>query len=605
MATDYRRFFYWICLVLTTPVLLYSARPFFQRAWRDLRFLRTGMDVPVSLGLAIAYLSSVWTTLSGNGQVYYDSVVMFVFLLLTARYFEFMARQRAMQHYEEVSRIIPAIATRLENHGGEWRQLAVAVAKLKPGDRLLIKPGETISADGVIASGATAVDESIITGESLPVKKTAGQTVIGGSTNIDSPIQVDVSRIGRDTVLANILQLAETGQQQKAAITRLSNRIASWFIFFVLLLTAAAAAYWWQVDRSLWLPVTISLLVITCPCALSLATPVAVTASNTRLLSRGLVVINNDALEILNRATHFVFDKTGTLTEGRLRVCAIDTLHGHDPHDCLTIAAALESNSEHPVARAILDYSETVRPLLPDRVDNLPGRGMAGVIAGRQYYLGTREFIHEQTGLAVEGESSVAADADTTVVLADSEEVYCIFRMRDSLRPGAGELIADLRRMNRDVSLFSGDADNAVRYVADTLGITYACGRMTPQQKLAAVADLIQRGRIIAAVGDGINDIPLLARAHVSIAMGAGVDIAKLYGDMILLNSKLAVLNEAVVLAGRTARIIRQNICWAVGYNLLAIPVALTGLVAPWEAAIGMSLSSLIVVGNSMRLNRP
>ena len=604
MEIEYKYFFYWICLILTTPVMLYSAGPFFIRAWRDLRMLRTGMDVPVSLGLTIAYASSVWTTITGTGHVYYDSVVMFVFLLLTARYFEFLARRRAMQHYDEASRIIPAVATRLEYRDGDYCQVPVAVAKLKPGDRLLVKPGETISADGVIVTGTTAVDESIITGESMPVKKNNGEQVIGGSTNIDSPIQVDISRIGKDTVLANILKLADTGRQEKAVITQLSNRIASWFVFSVLLLAAAVACYWWQVDRSMWIPVTISLLVITCPCALSLATPVAVTSATTWLMSRGLVVINNDALEILNRASHFIFDKTGTLTEGKLRVHDTHILAGTGAAECLAIAAALEHHSEHPVARAILDYSSAVQPLTAERVVNYPGRGIEGVIEGSHYYLGTEEFIHDQTGIAAAPGSAQDTDINTSILLADSERIYCCFRLIDNIRPGAIDLIGGLIRTGREVLLLSGDSGGAVRHVAETLGIKKYFDRMNPAQKLAKVAELVEHNCITAAIGDGINDAPVLAKAHVSVAMGAGVDVAKLYGDMILLNSNLQVLNDAVVHAARTARIIRQNIYWAIAYNLLAIPIAATGLVAPWEAAIGMSLSSLVVIGNSMRLAR-
>lgn len=604
MENDYRYFFYWICLLLTTPVIFYSAGPFFSRAWRDISMLRTGMDVPVSLGLAIAYISSVWTTVTESGQVYYDSVVMFVFLLLTARYFEFLARKRAMQHYDEVSRIIPAVATRLEFRGGEYRQVPVAVAKLQPGDRLLIKPGEIISADGVIVTGTTTVDESIITGESMPLKKTAGDQVIGGSTNVDSPVQVDINRAGSKTVLSTILHLADMGRQEKAAVTRLSNRIASWFVFSVLLLAAAVAAYWWHTDRSMWIPVTISLLVITCPCALSLATPVAVTSATTRLMNKGLVVINNNALEMLNRASHFIFDKTGTLTEGKLRVTDINTLAGLGRDECLAIAAALEHNSEHPLAAAILNYSKELKTLTAEQVVNHPGRGIEGVVNARHYFLGKDEYIREHTGLSAVPEACSDADANTRIVLADGERIFCVLYLRDRIRPGAKRLISDLIRAGRKVLLLSGDSTGVVSRVAGALGIKQFFGRMSPEQKLREVAGLVDRGYITAVIGDGINDAPVLARAHVSVAMGAGVDAAKLYGDMILLNNNLQVLNDAVVHAARTSRIIRQNIGWAVVYNLLAIPIAVTGLVAPWEAAVGMSLSSIIVVGNSLRLNR-
>jgi len=603
METAYKQYFNWICLMLSTPVMLYSAAPFFIRAWRDLRILRPGMDVPVALGLAIAYGGSVRATITGAGPVYYDSVVMFVFLLLTARYFEFMARQRATRHYDDASRIVPAIATRLDQTDGEVRPAPVPVAKLRPGDRLLVKPGETIAADGRLITGATTIDESILTGEGQPVKKIAGDPISGGSTNIDTPIEVEVVRVGRDTVLAHILQLAAAGQQEKTAITRLTNRVATVFVIGVLLLAVAVAAYWWWIDPAMAVPVTISLLVITCPCALSLATPVAVTAATSRLLGRGLVIINPDALELLNRATHFIFDKTGTLTEGRLRVHDVRVHAGSDRELSLARAAALESRSEHPVARAILEYSGRAPPATAQQVVNYPGSGITGVIAGMRYYLGTAEFVQQQAGVAIEHLPPDGQPVMTPIVLADTTGVQCVFLLADALRPGAEKLIADLQLDHRQVVLLSGDAVEVVRSTAAALGIRDYHGRMTPAAKLEQVAVLATQGVITAVIGDGINDAPVLARAHVSIAMGAGVDIAKLHADMILLSNNLDVLNEAVALAARTRRIIRQNIGWAIAYNLLAIPIAASGLVPPWLAAIGMSLSSLIVVGNSIRLS--
>jgi Cu2+-exporting ATPase len=602
MEAEYKSFFNWIGLLLTTPVMLYSARPFFDRAARDLKLLRPGMDVPVALGLLVAYGSSIVTTIAGTGPVYYDSVVMFVFLLLTARYFEFLARQRAMRHYDAASRIIPAVATRLDSQEDEARLTPVPVAKLKPGDRVLVKPGESICADGTIVQGSTTVDEAIITGEHLPVKKSVADPVIGGTTNLDSPIQVAITRIGPETVLAHVLKLAAAGQEVKPAVTRLTNRIATGFVIAVLLLAAIVALYWWRIDPARAVPVTIAVLVITCPCALSLATPVALTAAAGRLMSRGLVMVNNDALEVLNRATHFILDKTGTLTTGKLKVREIRMQPGGERERCLAAAAALESHSEHPIAKAILAAGDRAPSLLAGQVDNYPGRGIRGVVEGRCYYLGTEDFIREQTGHTAEP-GATAAPLITRIVLADQTGIQCDFLLADELRPGARELISALHSGYHATLLLSGDAPEVVQSVAAELGITTFHARMTPAQKLERVEALIREGAVIIVIGDGINDAPVLARAHLSIAMGAGVDVAKLHADMILLNNDLDVLRAAVDLAGRTSRIIRQNLGWAIAYNLLAIPVAVTGLVAPWLAAVGMSLSSLIVAGNSMRLN--
>jgi Cu2+-exporting ATPase len=603
MEAGYRKFFYWVCLLLTVPVLVYSGQGFFVRAWRDLRRMRTGMDVPVALGLGVAFLGSLWSTISGDGRVYYDSVVMFIFLLLTARYLEFGARRRALRHYDDLLRIIPAMATRLQDSDTAELEERVPVVRLQQGDRLLVRPGETIAADGTIVAGATRIDESIITGESVPLVKSAGAAVIGGSTNIESPIQVIVNRVGGDTLLSSILRLVDQGRLGRPHVTELTDRIASIFVFAVILLAAGVALYWWHADQEMWLPVTVAVLVITCPCALSLATPVALTCAHTALMEQGIAVAGENALEILNRAGYVVFDKTGTLTQGRPGLHEVQSLTGKGKIQYLEIAAILEKNSEHPLAaafQAALGYQPAGNAT---DIVNQPGAGLSGMVRGRRYLLGTADYIHTQTGHTLPaGRQSDAPDSQ--VVLADEREILCVFLFGDELRAGAQTLITTLRRQGKRTLLLSGDSHAAVQLAADTLGIPDYRSRLPPDQKREIVNDLIKAGELVVYVGDGVNDAPVLASAHASVAMGRGVDIAKLNADMILLDNNLETLARAFIHARQTARIIKQNLGWAVAYNLLALPAAVTGLVAPWLAAVGMSLSSLAVVANSLRLGR-
>ena len=349
METGFRTFFRWTGLLLTTPVLLYSGAPFFRGAWRDLHNRRIGMDVPVSLGILVAFSGSLHASWTGHGEVYFDSVVMFIFFLLVSRYFELMARKRGAETAEHLGRSLPAMATRIS---GE-RQEVIPVAELQPGDRVLIKPGETVPADGCIESGASSVNEALLTGESTPFSKSAGMQLIGGSINIESPLHMRVEKAGLDTVLAEIIRLLEHAQNEKPAITRLADRAASWFVSAVLLIAAGVGLYWWQQDTDSWLPILVSVLVVTCPCALSLATPTAISAVTGTLLAHGLLTVRSHGLETLARSTHVVFDKTGTLTDGTPRITAIHRLSELDEAAVMRIAAALECQSEHPAGKAI------------------------------------------------------------------------------------------------------------------------------------------------------------------------------------------------------------------------------------------------------------
>jgi Cu2+-exporting ATPase len=598
---EFRPFFNWVSLLLTSPVLLYSAQPFFRGAWNDLRHGRAGMDVPVTLGIVTAFLASLWATFTGEGVTYYDSVTMFVFFLLGGRYLELMARKRAAEVSENLVQALPAMATRLSE--GARQEELVPVAELEPDDRVLVRPGENIPADGMVLEGRSSVDESLLTGESLPLPKTVGAAVIGGSINIESPLIVRVDKVGQDTALSSILRLLDRAQTEKPRLAQLADRLAGWFVAAVLVLAAATALYWWRHDITQWLPATIAVLVVTCPCALSLATPAALTAATGSLTRLGLLATRGHALETLARATHFVFDKTGTLTLGRPRLLATHTFASLAAAECLQCAAALEQHSEHPIAQALLAAAVTgaARDVI-----NTPGAGIRGTINGEGFYLGTPQFIDEQTGKAPAPGVLVdlRRDGATVILLATRTQLCAAFVLADALRPGAAALIRGLKQQGKKVILLTGDHEQAAQRVARELGIDEVGFDLKPADKLARVKALQQQGAVVAMIGDGINDAPVLAAAQVSIAMGRATHIAAASADMVLLSQHLPHLLDGIHTAQRTLGIIRQNLAWALAYNLLAVPAAALGYVAPWLAALGMSLSSLLVVANALRLVR-
>jgi Cu2+-exporting ATPase len=602
MEPEFRSFFSWISLGITLPILFFSAAPFFRAAWRDLTHWQTGMDVPVSLGISIAFAGSAWATWQQTGHVYYDSVAMFVFFLLTARYFELVARKRAAEAGQALVHAAPAVATRLgaDNDNEE----TVTVTELVAGDRVLVLPGDTVPADGEVIEGHSSVDESLLTGESDPIGKQTGDRVIGGSINFESPLVIRVTSTGEDTVLASILRLLDRAQTEKPAVSQLADRTAAWFVLGVLVLASIAAVYWWQHEPARWLPILVSVLVVTCPCALSLATPTALTAATGGLTRLGLLVTRGHALETLARANHFIFDKTGTLTLGKLRVLEIRPLAGDDEATLLNTAAALESRSEHPIARAIRTAA-TVK-LTVTKAESTPGGGVTGEIDGETWWLGNINFIRQQTGGVID-ENTIAtlqAGGRTVVWLANRTGVQAGIMLGDELRPGAAELVRYLQSTGKQVTLLTGDHELAAHAVASHLGIADTHWDQTPDTKLAYVRTLQQDGEIVAMIGDGVNDAPVLAGAQLSIAMGSGAHIAAANADMLLLSQQLPHLVTATQVAKKTMAIIRQNLVWAVMYNLVALPLAATGYVAPWMAAIGMSASSLLVVSNALRLTR-
>jgi Cu2+-exporting ATPase len=598
MTADIASLMRWASLALTLPVVLYSAWPFFAGAWRDLRAARLGMDVPVALGVAVAFGASAEATFRGGGEVYFDSVTMFVFLLLLGRYLEILARERAARAFGHLGRLVPEFASRLLDFPRSLDSERVAVAVLAPGEVVLVRHGETFPADGVVAQGDGDASEALLSGEAGPVAKRVGSLVIAGSGNLASPLCVRVTRVGAETMLSSIMRLAERAAADRPQLIRAADSVASWFIASVIALAALAAFFWTATEPARAVPAAVAVLVATCPCALSLSAPIALTIAVGELASRGIVVARGHAIETLAAASDVVFDKTGTLTRGEPWLKETTTLADTTPERCLAIAAAIEAASEHPIGRALAASGSGLRA---DGILNCPGSGIEGRVEGARFRVGTREFA----GALRPGRTPTEAPGEDTVVWLGGESgLLAFFRVGDEPRPEAREAVAALRARGLRVHLLSGDREPAVREVARLLGIGIVEANATPERKREYVAGLQRRARVVAMVGDGINDAPVLAQADVSLAMGGGARLAQLRADAVIVSRDLRELPGAIAHARRALKIVGQNIVWAFVYNVLVLPFALTGALTPWAAALGMSASSLVVALNALRLER-
>ncbi|MGI9264879.1 MAG: heavy metal translocating P-type ATPase, partial [Gammaproteobacteria bacterium] len=573
--------------------VLYSGLPFFQGAWHDLAARRPGMDVAVGLAIGFAYVASILNSISGRGEVYFDSATMFVFFLSLGRFVEMSARHRAGEVSDALAQLSPNTALRLEE--GDTEARAVGLSELEPGDLTYVRTGDAFPADGRLVSKRAHVDESMLTGESRALARKRGDTIIGGSINAGDPVKVEVTRIGAGTVLSNISRMLDRAQSTRPAMARTADAVARWFVTAVLAIATLVALWWYVHDPAQAFPVTLSVLVVTCPCALSLATPTALTAATAHLASRGLLVTKGNALEKLASVDRLVLDKTGTLTFGHVRMDSLRTFARLSEQQCMDIAGALEAGSEHPIARAF--QKDGIGPAADITVH--AGEGVEGTVDGNRYRIGTPQFA---AGLWSNSTELLTGQENFTVILADTNGPLAGFRMEDPIRPDAGALVTALEQRGLALEIASGDHPETVKAVALASGISEFTGRLDPAQKLERIRSLQSTGKSVAMVGDGINDAPVLAGANVSIAMGQGAALAQSSADMILVGESLTPLPSGVDLARKMMRIVRQNLSWAVVYNLLALPLAAAGLVAPWMAVIGMSASSLVVVLNSARL---
>jgi Cu2+-exporting ATPase len=591
--------------VITLPVLLFSAAPFFRGALRDMRLRRVGMDVPVALAIAVTFLYSTWTTFLTPGPVYYDSLAMFVFLLLGGRWLEALARERAASAIEELARMQPARAQRFANFPASRETQDVAVEELQPADMVLVAPGAACPADGTVLEGSSLNDEALLTGESAARRKQLGDAVHGGALNLTAPLVLRITATGADSRLATIVRMVEQGAAQKPRLLELADRHAGWFLGAVLAIALISGVAWTFIDpaRAVW--IAMAVLIVTCPCALSLAAPLAMSAAVGRLARRGVLVTRGHALETLARADCFAFDKTGTLTTGRMRVHGAHLAGRIDRATLDRLAGELERGSAHPLAQALAMMAapalRNAAPLTVEDWREVPGGGVEARVNGVRTRIGSIAFVEELHHQPFEAAWEYGEEM-SLAALGDERGWLGVYALGDGVREGARELVQALDQAGCRTALLTGDHPAAAWRVAQAAGISEVQSSQGPQDKLAWVQEQQDEGAVLAMVGDGINDAPVLAQAHVSIAMGSGAPLAQARSDMVLMSARPADLWEARRVATLAMRIVRQNLAWAAAYNLVAIPLAAFGWLNPWLAGLGMAGSSLLVVGNSLRL---
>jgi Cu2+-exporting ATPase len=594
----------WTSLLLALLLLAWPGQEFFIGAWNDLRHRRLGMDVPVVLGLSVAFVGSLHATVTGQGEVYFDSIAMFIFLLLLARRQELRGKLSAANRLDRLARITPRTASRLDAAAGVT---TVPVDELVVGDLIRLLPGETLPVDGILVTGISSFDESLLTGEVRPVVYQPGDAVVAGAVNGEQPVTIRVTHTVQHSAVSEIRQLVERGLELRPRYAVLAEQVASGFVAVLLLIAMATALYWLLTDPGNWLPSTIAVLIVTCPCALALATPVALAVSAGRFIDMGVLPLRMRALDALACGDLFVFDKTGTLTSGQPAVAAVVPTAGLDEDSCLHHAAALAAGSAHPVAHALRQLVPQPR-IVTTRVENLPGAGIRASIGGRDWRFGKPGFAADSKAYDEHTRTVIAAGrarGQLVSVLANPEGVQAVLSFEDPLRPGVKVMLAGLKDSGvRHFAILSGDAHDSVQRLGKQLGIDDVHGGLSPADKLAWAQVQQAQGRQLAMFGDGINDAPTLAAADVSISFADATDLANSSSDFLILGHDAAVLADARRLARRTRRNILQNFAWAGAYNLIAVPFAAAGLIPPWGAAIGMSVSSLFVVMNALRLQK-
>ncbi|MFE8071584.1 heavy metal translocating P-type ATPase [Marinobacteraceae bacterium S3BR75-40.1] len=591
VSTEMILFFRWVSLLVATPVVFYSASPFFRAAWRDLKTRHLTMDVPVALAIGLAYLASMKVTLLGGEEVYFDAVCMFTFFLTLGRYVEMQARYRSGLMEAGLASALPPTARRLKDN----QETLVPVGQVQTGDHIGVRPGEALPFDGRVVSGTSHLSEAVLTGEYLPLLKKPGDDVIAGSVNGETPLVIEVTRPAGKTRLHAIMGILDRVQSQKPRTAQLADNVAAYFVGTVLIVAASVYIFWHSQGAPNAFDIMLSVLVVTCPCALSLATPTALTAATTALRQRGFLPTRGYALEALAQIDTVVFDKTGTLTEGRLRVSHADTAEGLAENDARALASALERHSEHPVASAF----ETPGAFA-ENVENHVGQGLSGDIQGTRYYIGSRDFVSQQCGDRLPPEGSAEG---LQVYLATQDRWLAVFYLDDQLRSTSADAIRQLNAMGIATHLLSGDQPAHVHRIASAAGIDKAHAGASPEDKLSVLQALEKQGHRVMVVGDGLNDLPAMAGARLSVAMGAAADLTRLRADGVLLGNNPLILASAIDRARKTRRVIAQNLSWALLYNLIALPAAVAGWVPPWLAALGMSISSLVVVLNALRLS--
>ncbi len=603
----YQYFFQWVSFAIATPVLCYSGGPFLSAAGRALMVRRVTMDLPIAIGATATYGYSTWQLMNRSGPVYFDTVVTFLFIILIGRYLEAMAKRNASSATLRLMELQPRMATRLTEQGEE----RTSVRKLAVGDRLLIRPGDKIPADGYVLSGDSHVDESMLTGESKAVHKRTGERVSAGTVNGERPLTVAVEQVGKGTVLARIIHLVETAQGSKARVQRLADMIVPWFVAATLILAAITFAYWARHDVGTALLAATAVLIITCPCALGLAAPMAIAVGTGVAARNGVLVRNGTALEGLADITHVVLDKTGTLTEGRMHIADVTPCgDGIGPDALLELAASVERHFSHPLSHAIVAESERRALALRDCTElrPVPGMGVGAQLAGASVWVGNRQLMACH-GIDVPGElgercDNIESAMGIAVLVAVDGRLTGLLHVEDRLRDGARALLDSLRASGLGLTLLTGDSQLAAHHLSNRLGEMHVVAEVLPEDKAEQISRLQRRGERVLMIGDGVNDAPALALADVSIAMGTGTDVSMECSDVVLMGGDLTRIPYAISLARRTVRTIRQNLALSLAYNILLVPTAMAAWVTPVFAAVAMPISSLLVIGNATLIRR-
>lgn len=605
---EFRQFFHWMGLALATPTLLYSGYPFFRGAIGGLRGGHLTMDMPIAIGLSVTYAYSLYVTVSHSqvGEVFFDTVTNLIFVILIGRYLEGMFRHQAVSATKRLMELQPRVAIVMR----DGQEQMTPIRGVKPGDRVLIKPGYKVPVDGVVLEGRSAVDESMLSGESVPVSKVAGEHVFAGTVNSNGALLVEVSAQLQDTTLSKIIRLVEEAQSSKAPIQRLADTIVPWFVLVTLICASATFFIWSSSDFEIALMAATSVLIITCPCALGMATPMSIAVASGLGAKHGILVKNGLVLETLSKVTHFVFDKTGTLTEGKMSVAELYVADGCDEAKILCAAAAVERYSEHGAAKAIVGEAEK-RQLQCCEIEAsgfcaTAGLGVEANISGQEILIGSAEWL-KQRGVILDARlhakvHELEQQAMSCVYMSQNGTHVAVIALADCLRSDALQLVTELRASGIGMTLLSGDRKPVAEAVARQLGGMEVIAEVLPQDKDRVIQRLQQSGLVVAMVGDGINDAPALIRADVGIALGSGTDVSVESADIVLMHNELDKVRQATLLSRRTLRTIKQNIGLSFVYNAIMVPLAMMAKVSPLVAAITMPISSLVVIGNAARI---
>lgn len=607
---EFRTWFHWLGFALATPTLLYSGYPFLRGAWTGMVARHLTMDLPIAIGATTTYLYSTYITINGSqiGDVYFDTVVNFIFVILIGRYLESAAKRKAVSSTQRLMDLQPRVATIIRDGSEE----VVPVRSLVVGDMVMVKPGQRIPVDGELIDGVSEVDEAMLSGESLPVSKKPGDLLYAGTVNGHGVMRLRVDAVLKNSALGKIIDMVEDAQASKAPIQCTADRIVPWFVSLTLFLGAVTFLFWVGSDFEVALMAATSVLIITCPCAFGLATPMAIAVASGIGARHGVLIKNGGVLEMLSSIRHIVFDKTGTLTEGKLGVRDIYLEEGWDNREFYRIAYALERYSEHSVAKVIVRKAEeqlgnVARESVAENFTYSPGAGISGIVDGRECLLGTAAWMEQHDVSITAGVMNFAVESEAKAesVVFLSVNGLCVggLSLADKLRSGTALLLSRLRQQGMRFSLLTGDRQKVAEAVVNELGEDMSViAEVLPDEKAAVIRDLQKSGEQIAMVGDGINDAPALTMADVGIAMGSGTDVSVESADIVLLSSEIEQVELANRLSQRTLRTIRQNIGISILYNVIMVPLAMMALITPLVAAISMPVSSLLVIGNAARI---